>query len=323
MIYGNRPVTDLIDRAVNHDRLSHAYLFFGEHGLGKKMMATCFAKAILCKGTHRPCGECESCKKMAANAHPDFVTLSGGAKKNELTVKNIRALKAEASVYPNDGDKKVYLISDCQKMMDSASNALLKLLEEPPEHLVILLTVDDRSHVLPTILSRCIPIGVYPVGEEECAKALSVLCGLEEAVAAKVARVCGGNIGKALGLFTKDDLPVSPDDFCLMLVKRQEYGMAAALSKLAGDRDEYRLFLEAVFERFRDAAVLKSGGERIVAGSKDAAQALIGSFTAKQLLERIRVLSRAMRDLDSNANISSLSSWIVSTLSDTAILMGK
>jgi DNA polymerase-3 subunit delta' len=314
MIYGNASVVELIDRAANGGRLCHAYLFYGEKGLGKKAIAAYFAKAILCRGGKRPCGECPSCKKMETGAHPDLTILSGTAEKNELTVANVRKLKADAAVYPNDGDKKVYLISDCQKMQAPAANALLKLLEEPPEHLVILLTADDRGHVLPTILSRCIPVGVFPVGEDECARALEVLGGVSPEVSRKAAAACGGNIGKGLALLAPESLPVSPDDFCLMLSKHQEYGMLAALNKLSSDKQVYRAFLEALFERFRDAAVLKSGGKRLIAGSKDAAAALIGSFTTKQLLEKIRILSRAMKDLDANANVPVLSAWITSSL---------
>ena len=318
MIFGNSSVIDLIDRAVNGNKLTHAYLFYGEKGLGKKAIAAHFAKAILCGGEHRPCGVCSSCKKFEANAHPDLTILSGTAEKNELTIANIRKLKADAVVFPNDGAKKVYIISDCQKMQAPAANALLKLLEEPPEHLVLLLTADDRANLLPTIVSRCIPVGIFPVEEADCAKALEALGGVDAEHAALAAKSCGGNIGRGLALLQPENLPVSPDDFCMMLAKRQEYGMLAALSKLSGDKQAYRTFLEALYSRFRDAAVLKSGGKRLLSGSKEAAAALIGSFTTKQLLEKLRVLSHAAKDLDANANIAVLSAWITSSLTGAA-----
>lgn len=314
MIYGNTSVVELIGRAANGGRLNHAYLFYGEKGLGKRAVSAYFAKAILCGGKTHPCGSCPSCKKMDAGAHPDLTVLSGTAEKNELTVANIRKLKADAPVYPNDGERKVYLISDCQRMQAPAANALLKLLEEPPAHLVILLTADDRSHVLPTILSRCIPVGIFPVAEEECAQALEALGGVPPETALRAAAACGGNIGKGLSLLAAGDLPVSPDDFCLLLSKRQEYGMLASLGKISNDKQLYRAFLEALFERFRDAAVLKSGGKRLIAGSKEAAAALIGGFTTKQLLEKIRIVSKAIKDLDANANVPLLSAWVTSSL---------
>ena len=304
----------LIDRAANSGRLSHAYLFYGEKGLGKRAIAAYFAKAILCKGEAHPCGGCSSCKKVAADAHPDITFLSGTADKNELTVANIRKLKADAAVYPNDGDKKVYIISDCQKMQASAANALLKLLEEPPEHLVILLTADDRGHVLPTILSRCIPVGVFPVSSEECVSALTALSGVSEEAARRAAELCGGNIGRGLSLLTPDETVASPDRFCLLLANRDEYEMLAVLSSLSGEKQGYRAFLEGLFERFRDAAVLKSGGKRLLSGSREAAAALVNGFTAKQLLEKIAILSKAIKDLDRNANLSVLSAWLTGSL---------
>lgn len=319
MIVGNTPAVTLIDRAANNDKLSHAYLFYGEKGLGKRAIAAFFAKAVLCGGDHRPCGNCPSCKKLSAGAHPDFTHLSGTAEKNELTVANIRRLKADAAVFPNDGAKKVFLISDCHKMQAPAANALLKLLEEPPEHLVLLLTADDRANVLPTIVSRCIPVGVFPVDEVECAEALVRLGGTDAQTAARLAEACGGNIGKGLAMLEPEDFPVSPDDFCMMLAKHQEYGMLASLSKLAGDKQVYRAFLEALYGRFRDAAVFKSGGKRVLSGSKQAAAALIGGFTTKQLLENLRVLTRAVKSLDGNANIAVLSAWITSSLAGTPV----
>ena len=318
MIYGNISVTELIDRAVNQDRLSHAYLFYGEKGLGKRAAAALFAKAILCQGENRPCGVCESCRKFDASAHPDLTVLSGTAEKNELSIREIRKLKADAVVYPNDGTKKVYLISDCQRMQLPAANALLKLLEEPPEHLVLLLTADDRTHVLPTILSRCVPVGMFPVDEAECAQALRELGGADGERARELAASCGGNIGRGLELLASSAASVSPDEFCVLLAGRREYELLVLLQKLAGEKKSYREFLEALMRRCRDAAVMKAGGRSLTAGSREAVAALTAGFTERQILERLRLLTQAERELDGNANPSLLSAWLTGELIGSA-----
>lgn len=311
MVVGNAPVVELIDRAVNHNRLSHAYLFYGEKGLGKKAVAAFFAKAILCKGSSRPCGTCTSCVKWEAGAHPDVTMLSGTAEKNELTVANIRKLKADSSVYPNDGDKKVYLISDCQKMQAPAANALLKLLEEPPEHVVILLTADDRSHVLPTILSRCIPAGVFPVSVEECAEALAAMTDAGREAAEKAAVISGGNIGQALEYLSAEEETNSLDEFCRFAAKHQSYEMLKELTGLAANKAAYREFLVQLIGRFRNAAVLKAGRK---AASDETAAVLMNGFTAKQLLKNIRLLAQTVKEVDANANMQVLSTWVVGSL---------
>lgn len=310
MIVGNASVVRLIDRAANDDKLSHAYLFYGEKGLGKKAAAVDFAKAILCHGTgRRPCGTCASCKKAEHGAHPDITVLSGTGEKNELTVANIRKLKEDAAVFPNDGEKKVYIICDCQRMQPPAANALLKLLEEPPAHLVLLLTADDRAGVLPTILSRCIPVGMFPVSEEECAHALEQLAGVDAQTAERAAKACGGNIGKGLAALKEGEESLT-QTFCESLIRRDEYGMLCILSGFGSDRAAYRVFLERLLEHLRDAVVYKSGGHSFVSGSEQTAAALSGSFTTRQLQAQLEAVLHAVKSLDANANTAVLSAWL-------------
>ena len=233
--------------------------------------------------------------------------LSGDAKKNELTIANIRALRADAAVYPNDGERKVFLISDCQKMQAPAANALLKLLEEPPEHLVILLTVDDRKHVLPTILSRCIPVGVFPVGEEECAQALCEIAHADEDQARIATAACGGNIGRGIEMIAPTEGTGYADDLCRALAARQEYEMLEIFHRVSGDKKEYQSFLEELSIRFRDALARKVGAE---ASGENTAAELASHFSQRQLMERIGFLSKAIKDLDMNANIPLLTAWL-------------
>ena len=94
-IYGNTHALECIDRAVNAGKLHHAYLLYGEKGLGKKELASYFAKTILCHGEHKPCGVCSSCHKFDSNNHPDVLWLHGDSGKNELTISRIREIKGK------------------------------------------------------------------------------------------------------------------------------------------------------------------------------------------------------------------------------------
>lgn len=313
-IYGNSHALECIDRAVNGGKLHHAYLLYGEKGLGKKKLAAYFAKTILCHGKIKPCGECSSCRKFDSGNHPDISWLYGDSGKNELTIANIRELKADAFIAPNDGEHKVYVLADCQKMQAPAANALLKILEEPPEHAVFLLTANSRAELLETIVSRCIQVGVYAVGEFDCTEALVQLGGADREKAKLVSASCAGNIGKGLDMLNTADTLASPEAFCESLAGGQEYMMLVSLNKLANDKKGYKEFLSAVSEELRDALVLKSGGTRSITVSQKLAKKLAAAFTVKQLMTKYRVVSKAMQNIDANANLPLLSTWIVGKL---------
>lgn len=124
------------------------------------------AAGILCTSEgNRPCGRCAACGKVARNTHPDVVFVNRlpdakGSLKSGITVDQIREISADAYILPNEADRKVYIISEAEKMNVSAQNAALKLLEEPPNGAVLLLCTENPSALLPTVRSRCTEINV-------------------------------------------------------------------------------------------------------------------------------------------------------------------
>lgn len=324
-IYGNAHALECIDRAVNGGKLHHAYLIYGEKGLGKRKLAAYFAKTVLCHAPHRPCGNCPSCNKLDAGAHPDIQFVDGEGAKNELTVAKIREIKAEAYIRPNDGDYKVFVLANCHKMQAPAANALLKLLEEPPEFTVLLLTAASRSALPETIVSRCLQIGAYAVDEYDCTQAIMRLGEADQDRARKIAASCGGNIGKGLDMLHSAEQIVSPETFCEYLAGRQEYMLLVTLNKMAGDKKAYREFLTAISEQLRDALVIKSGSNKATVCSQKVLKKLAAAYSVKRLMMNFRVISKALQKIDENANIAVLNSWIVSQLmeNETAHAVGK
>ncbi len=124
------------------------------------------AAEILCTSAgEKPCGKCPACGKIARNTHPDVIFVSRltdpkGNLKRDITVDQIREISADAYILPNEADRKVYIISEAEKMNTSAQNAALKLLEEPPNGAVLLLCTENPSALLPTVRSRCTEINV-------------------------------------------------------------------------------------------------------------------------------------------------------------------
>ena len=142
--------------------LSHAYLITGGSPEGRTRLMGRMAAAYLCEGPNPPCGVCRACRKAAAGTHPDIVRTTPAPDKQEITVDQIRALRADAYIRPNEGRRKVYLIDPADAMNPAAQNALLKVLEEGPAYAAFLLLAGEPGKLLDTVRSRCEPLRLPP-----------------------------------------------------------------------------------------------------------------------------------------------------------------
>jgi DNA polymerase III subunit delta' len=165
---GQPAVKKLLALALKTRQFSHAYLFEGPAGLGKETLAREFAAAILCTGEAPPCHQCKSCRQVAAGTHPEFrwILPDDPEKDTSLSVDTIRSLIKDIYLKPYEGDWKIYVIPRADIMTFQAQNALLKTLEEPPEHAVMMLTTARPDKLLPTVLSRCQRASFRPVSRE-------------------------------------------------------------------------------------------------------------------------------------------------------------
>lgn len=163
------PMTDGVRRRLQTatERLSHAYIISAPPGSGKGALAERLAAAYLCSGPGgKPCGSCPNCRKVKGNIHPDLIRLSIPEGKRSILVEQVRALRTDAYIRPNEAARKVFLIEDAQAMNESAQNALLKVLEDGPDYLAFLLLTGDSRQLLPTIRSRCEVLSLVPPEEE-------------------------------------------------------------------------------------------------------------------------------------------------------------
>ena len=135
--------------------LCHAYLIAGGSGEERAGLADRMTAAYLCRGERPPCGRCGPCRKAAAHTHPDVWRTSLAPDKREITVDQIRALRADAYIRPNEGARKVYVIDPADAMNPAAQNALLKVLEEGPAYAAFLLLAAQPGPLLDTVRSRC------------------------------------------------------------------------------------------------------------------------------------------------------------------------
>ena len=170
-IIGNNECKTILKNIINNNNISHSYIFNGQPGIGKFLFAKEFAKAILCTDSNmnlKPCGKCKSCESIENNNNPDLLIIDevNSSIKNE----QIKEIVNDVFEKPIQGTKKVYVINNSENMTREAQNSLLKTLEEPPEHAVIILISNNENLLLNTIKSRCFKINFKTLTNDEIAQ---------------------------------------------------------------------------------------------------------------------------------------------------------
>jgi len=198
---GQPHVSRTLKNAVAQNRLAHAYLFVGPRGVGKTSTARILAKSLNCvKGpTVTPCGECDNCREIAGGNSLDVIEIDGASNNS---VDDVRQLRENVRYAPAKGRYKIYLIDEVHMLSQAAFNALLKTLEEPPQHVKFIFATTEPQKVLPTILSRCQRFDLHRIPANLIAKHLQFIAGkekitLEPAAAHAIARGAEGGLRDA------------------------------------------------------------------------------------------------------------------------------
>ncbi len=165
---GNNQIKQQLAHREGGRGLGHAYIISGAKGSGKHTLAGLMAAAMVChqKGENRPCGTCAPCRKAASGIHPDIVIIAG-AEGKPISVDQVRTLRSDAHIRPNEAERKVYLLERADRMNQSAQNAMLKLLEEGPSYAAFLLLAENGGALLTTIRSRCESVNLIPLTPAE------------------------------------------------------------------------------------------------------------------------------------------------------------
>ena len=307
MMLFNRTEKEKLLSEIASGKLSHAYLIEGGEGCGKTYFARFAAAAVLCTGDKPPCGKCPSCVKALAGSHPDLFYFSPD-KKASVGVETVRDIKKSLFFMPNDGDRKVYIIDDAQKMTVQAQNALLKFIEEPPASVLFFIVADKKESLLPTVVSRTRIISLAPSDNADIRRFLmseSKKSGgeqIDEAI-----NMAEGSPGKALKLLCRDfsrqrQLCL---DFMPVLVSTSKSDAMAFLLSMKLNRDGVKEFFTLLMTALADVMNARFGrATRLL--SRDAAAEYAKSITDRKNAYLFDLATEAVVRAGENANINLL-----------------
>ncbi|WP_343247550.1 DNA polymerase III subunit delta' [Diplocloster hominis] len=261
-VVGHEQIIDHLQRAIELNKVSHAYLFCAEEGAGKKLLAGIFAQTLQCeKGGVNPCMECHSCIQAAGKNQPDIIWVTH-EKPNSIGVEDIRTqVNGDIQVKPYSSPYKIYMIDEAEKMTVQAQNALLKTIEEPPAYGILILLTESADRLLPTILSRCVTLNLKPVADEKIRKYLMEQLQVPDYKADLSLAFAQGNVGRAVKLATSENFNEIKDSALHLLQHIHEmelYEIISALKQITDYRMDINDYLDILMVWYRDVLLFKA-----------------------------------------------------------------
>ena len=263
-VYGNEAAKKSLKQAILNDRISNSYVIEGMKGIGKKMLAGVFARALVCENEKtKPCGACSGCRKAITNNHPDLIYLEKAADKASIGVEEVREqILTEIHLRPYLAKRRVFLIGDGDAMSTEAQNALLKVLEEPPSYVTFLICVTKQDKLLDTVLSRSQVVSMFPLSAGEVQAYLDEKNGKNEKHKL-FARLSQGSIGAALSLLSDENTEKLFEESirAVVALKKQASNIHDTTAFFIAEKENIQTVIDFCQTFLRDCVFVKTGME--------------------------------------------------------------
>jgi len=318
-IVGHEWAVKLLSSAIEHDRVGHAYLITGPEHVGKTTLSRTFAQALNCQSpepAERPCGHCRSCTLIANDRHPDIRLIEpevSARGKKTLRIEPIRQLRQDLNLAAYEARYKIAILTDFEAATNSAANAFLKMLEEPPGQVILILTAREADMLLSTIGSRCRTIGLRPLPTSLIKEELQNRWHIAAEDANLLAHLSDGRIGWALlasrdpGLLLERANHLESLYEALVGDRVARFGLAESL---AGKPEEVPMTLKIWLSWWRDVALLSQlekkqiSGDMMITNIDQQAylERLARSWNPERVFSSLKWTNLAIWQLERNAN---------------------
>ena len=306
-LLGNERLKKNLTGSLRRGHISHFYLICGPEGSGKHTLAKLLASAILCKKENAPCGFCAPCRKIKEGNHPDFITVTDPEHKN-IAVKIVRQIRDDMFILPNEADHKIYLFA--QDMGIEGQNALLKVLEEPPQYCVFMLLTDNPDKILPTVRSRCTELKLSALPADVLRRALHQQ--FPEAPQADIDAAImrsGGFLGQAQKILESGETEAEQTKrFAESFASRNITALTELLISMEKCKRDQLVEILGQWMDLLEAALADRSGMRAVSAQ---ARLLSANRSSQELLSAIRLLQKASTYAQSNVSPAAICGALV------------
>lgn len=314
-----------------HNKLAHAYLFEGARGTGKKELALWIAASLFCQNKQdgMPCTTCQNCTRVFNEQHPDVVEVEPEGL--SIKVEQIRYLKSEFGKTGVEGNKKVFIVTDVEKMTVGAANSLLKFLEEPSGNVTALLLTTAKQRILPTILSRCQMIHFSPLPKQVLQQELEEK-GVSKNQAALLVNLTN-DVEKAYEL-SQDEWFIDAHQMIwkwfVKLAKKDKQSFIFVQTTIMNhfkERSQYQLALELLLLVYRDALKLAYDPENSRLSFPRYQEELtqfVNNKSSRIIISSIEEILASQKKLESNVNAQGIFEQLaIRLMNDTTLLLAK
>ncbi|MCR5652171.1 MAG: hypothetical protein K6F88_00050 [Ruminococcus sp.] len=272
----NKSLENSLNALDRENRMPHAFIISGGSQKSRGELCDCLSAWAVCSSEgEKPCGECKNCKNAFERVHSDIYYAKGSGKTQIYKAEELKEIVRDASIKPNQADRKVYVFEECDKRLPQIPNQgiLLKTIEEPPQDILFILTCENSKTLLETIRSRAVTL----------------------------------NLGD--GKKTSEQASELSEEILASMLKSSEFELLKATYKLS-DRFASLETLECVESILADALCMQTGYEP--KGAADIAEQLCGTLTKTQFLELIEITRSAQLKVNQNVSLELISTWLCS-----------
>lgn len=289
-------------------RLPHALMIVGDKGIGKKTFADVVCKLLLCEDDRGPCDRCTPCLKIEKSIHPDIFKVFPAGKSETIGVNEIAPIKKQLYIKPNDSAYKIFIIYNAERMNRFAQNAMLKMIEEPPEDSFFIFTCKNAQALLPTVRSRVTALRLAPAKTEDVLSELTHrFPERAQNELARAAELCCGNVGLAIELCEDSEIIELYEDAAKAAkaaCDKDRALLCLSFGKYSKKKEKALRLISLLKLVFRDVSALKAGDDTSLSGLCDVVTSISGFLSIKSALTVIEACDEFISAVEGNANLA-------------------